>query len=227
MKKFMQGVVVALLLLHPAGPGWAARPLTVDDAGTVEAGTFELEVGYEYEDFVESCQGISLGIKHGITEKMDFGVGTGWQLDPENGPEALELGVKWSILSAKERNPGVSFIFDFAPGETEYSLNGVLSQPVGGKLTLHFNAGYNVPDALADGVALWGGAFEFTIREDIHLMGEILGEEDLSDEDADRRSWLLGGNAAVTEFLTLDVGGGTEISSDPGWFVSGGATVGF
>jgi hypothetical protein len=220
------GAVLVSLLILPGRAG-AARPLTTDDAGTVEAGKFEMEAGYGHEDFGELNQGAGVALRHGITARMDLWAGTSWQFDPENGPEGLEMGVKWSLLPAEEKKPGISFTFGFAPGESEYSLNGIISQPWGEKVTLHLNAGYTVPEALADGAVFWGGAVEYAVHEKINLVGEIIGDEDLSDADEDCRSWLLGGNAAVTDFLTLDLGGGTRLSDDPGWFITGGGTLSF
>jgi hypothetical protein len=220
------GVALVSLWILPGQAG-AARPLSTDDAGTVEARKSEMEAGYGYKDFGGTGQGISLGLKHGITEKMDLGVASGWQFDPDDGPEGMEIGVKWSLLPAKESQPGVSLTFGFAPGDPEYSLNGIVSQPLGEKLTLHLNAGYTVPEALADGAVFWGGAAEYAVHEKINLVGEMIGEEDLSDADEDCRSWLIGANAAVADFLTLDIGGGAKLSSDPGWFLDFGITLGF
>lgn len=205
----------------------AARPLTTDDAGTVEAGKFEMEAGYGHEDFGESNRGLSWGLKHGITEKMDLGVATGWQFDPDEGAEEVSVGLKWSLIPVKDKFPGFSFSAGFTPGESEYSLLGILTQPLGKKLSLHFNLGYTVPEAFKDGVIFWGGAAEYAVHEKINLVGEVIGEEDISDNNEDCRSWLLGGNAAVTDFLTLDLGGGSRLSEDPGWFITGGGTLSF
>lgn len=220
------GVALMSLWILPGQAG-AARPLTTDDAGTVEAGKFEMEAGYGHEDFGGTCQGLTLGLKHGITEKMDLGVGTGWQFDPDEGAEEVSLSLKWSLIPAKDKFPGFSFSAGFAPSESEYFLNGILTQPLGEKLFVHVNLGYTVPEAYKDGVIFWGGAAEYAIHEKINLVGEVIGEEDISENNEDGRSWLLGGNAAVTDFLILDLGGGTRFSDDPGWFVTGGGTLSF
>jgi hypothetical protein len=53
----------------------AARPFETDDAGTVAPGTFESEFGSEsWKD--DAAFGI--GLKHGLTERMDLGVSMGY-----------------------------------------------------------------------------------------------------------------------------------------------------
>ena len=220
------GVALVGLCVLP-GQALAARPLSTDDSGTVEAGKSEMEAGYGHEDFGGSCRGLSLGWKHGITERMDLGVGTGWQFDPDEGAEEVSLSLKWSLIPVKDRFPGFSFSAGFAPSGSEYFLNGIVTQPLGEKLSVHINLGYTVPEAYQDGAIFWGGAVEYAIHEKINLVAEAIGEEDISDNNEDCRSWLLGGNAAVTDFLTLDLGGGTRLSDDPGWFVTGGGTLSF
>lgn len=220
------GVILMGLLVLPGQAG-AARPLTTDDAGTVEAGKFEMEAGYGHEDFGASCRGLSLSLKHGITARMDLGVGTGWQFDPDEGAEEVSLSLKWSLIPVKDKFPGFSVSAGFAPSESEYFLNGIVTQPLGEKLSVHVNLGYTVPEAYKDGVIFWGGAAEYAVHEKINLVAEVIGEEDISDNNEDCRSWLIGANAAVMDFLTLDLGGGTKISDDPGWFITGGGTLSF
>ena len=53
---------------------FAARPLSTDDAGTVEKGAFEIEFGTEYVKAVDNETNLSLVIKRGILDNLDLGV---------------------------------------------------------------------------------------------------------------------------------------------------------
>lgn len=104
---------------------WAARPFATDDAGTVAPGTFETELGSESW----SDKGtFSLGLKHGLTERMDLGISAGWAAWPEAERrfENAELSAKYALVPEL-----LSMSFATALGTSEYSLNGILSKGFG------------------------------------------------------------------------------------------------
>jgi hypothetical protein len=95
MRKKKIGFVL-LLMLIPATV-FGARPLSTDDAGVVDLGSYEVEFGYGFlseGDDIES-HGLGLSIKHGITERLDFGIGVG---PNEESPELkLPLGLTYGF----------------------------------------------------------------------------------------------------------------------------------
>lgn len=76
----------------------AARPFATDDAGTVAPVGYELEPGY---DFWEDEGAFGLGFKHGLTEKMDIGIGFGYCLIPESNRDfsTAEICLKYGLIS--------------------------------------------------------------------------------------------------------------------------------
>jgi hypothetical protein len=68
-----------------------------DDAGTVAPETFELETGVDFwKDAATGC----IGLKHGVTNRMDLGFGFGYSPQPEDerGFSGAELGLKFAIV---------------------------------------------------------------------------------------------------------------------------------
>jgi hypothetical protein len=75
----------------------SARPFFTDDAGTVEKVTFEVETG---ADVWKDATGAGIVVKHGITERMDMGIGFGHTFLPENerGSSGAELALKFGLI---------------------------------------------------------------------------------------------------------------------------------
>jgi len=67
---------------------FAARPLTTDDAGTVEKGKFQVETGFDFvrQDNHDKEYFPSLTLTYCLFERMDMGVGSAYLLvDPAEG----------------------------------------------------------------------------------------------------------------------------------------------
>jgi len=220
------GVALMSLWILP-GPAGAARPLNTDDAGTVAVNKFELDLGYGDESVGEINRGFSLLLRHGITERLDLYVGTECQLKPESGLDEVNIGFKGVLIPVKGNFPGFSLSVNLEPGQSEYFINAILSQPWGEKLLLHFNLGYTNPEAFKKGDIFWGGAFDWAVVKRFNLVGEFFGEEGLGSENTSTRSWLVGGKSSITDYLVLDIATGTKLSEDPGWYVTGGMTLTF
>lgn len=89
---------------------YSARPLSVDDAGTVDLGICETEVGIGYEqDRKENGEfELSLTIKHGLTERMDIG---------ENKSDSPIEGLIGANFSAREN---LTLDFGIGTGVNDY-----------------------------------------------------------------------------------------------------------
>ncbi|PIU50707.1 hypothetical protein COS91_08265, partial [Candidatus Desantisbacteria bacterium CG07_land_8_20_14_0_80_39_15] len=161
MKRWMMvlivgsGVVCGVVLC--VGNVYAARPFSTDDAGTVGPGEFELELGYDFGDAAGVGQGnLGIGFKHGLTEKMDIGVGFAHTFVPAQ-PEGLSpvsLSLKFAALKDL-----VAVSFSHELGGSAYSLNSAFTREFG-PVEVDINLGYsatgnsNLPGSISYAIAL-------------------------------------------------------------------------
>jgi len=224
-------ILISLLgILLFASPVFAARPLSTDDAGTVDRGTFETEVGYYYVEYQYAGEIALLGVslKHGLTEKFDFCVGVPYEIEPEEGLDGAEVGVKFALLKEKENFPAVSLTFFSGLGTSQYALNGILTKEMG-RLTVHLNLGHVATGYVTVlGVTTYSGAIELALGERFALVGEIVSEADNSSDTDDPIEGLLGVSLGVLEALAFDFGVGFGFNDvSPDWIITAGLTCGF
>ncbi len=187
------------ILLLCLGFGYGARPFATDDAGIVTQGMHELEAGI---DFWSEEASLGLGFKHGLTDRMDIGVGLGRTLAPEEAVEFenAELGMKFSIIP-----DFVAFSVSGSFGHEEYFLNGIITRCFG-PVEFDANLGYET-DFTGDeeGTVIYslaaifgGGSYAF-------------GAEASGDKDG-LGYWLVGGRYSFIEGFAVDAGiaGGFE-----------------
>ncbi|UCD85879.1 MAG: hypothetical protein JSU92_06700 [Deltaproteobacteria bacterium] len=226
-RKTLAGLLGILLF---ASPAFAARPLSTDDAGTVDRGRFETEVGYVYTEYQYTGESALLGfsLKHGLTEKFDFCVGVPYKIEPEEGLGGAVVGVKFALLQEKENFPAVSLTFFSGLGTSAYALNGILTKEIS-ELAVHLNLGHVATGYInVQGVTTYSGAIELALGERLALVGEIVGEVDAYSETDDPVEGLLGGSLGVREDLAFDFGfvfGLNDVSPD--WRMTVGLTYGF
>ncbi len=166
---------------------FAARPFNTDDAGTVAACTYELELGY---DLGEGKGNFALSFKHGLTEKMDIGIGFGFNIisEPKNSFLPVELTLKYALIPDLL---AASFTAEF--GGSAYILNGIMTRVLG-PLEFDANFGYTTGDSsitYAGGLIYSAGDFAFG--------AEVLGDKEM-------QSWLVGGRYTIRDGLVVDVG---------------------
>ncbi|MBU2600391.1 hypothetical protein KJ849_07435 [bacterium] len=200
---FKKTLIIMLGVLFLASQSFAARPLTTDDAGIVEKGTFELERGYDYtknQNNTES-QTTGLSLKHGLTDRLDFGLAFPYEIKPNKGLGSAELGVKFSLLKEKEGLPGLSSTFSYQVGVLAYTLNMILSKGFG-SLTCHLNIGFEATGQVTErGITTYSGAVEYSaIKENLNLVAEVMGNED------NLLMGLIGTNFQAFKGVTSDIG---------------------
>jgi hypothetical protein len=232
MKK---GLLVVFVFSAMAANAWAARPLATDDAGTVEKGKFETEISFDHCQYRPdgSCQSPAFALKHGLTDRLDLGLGfshatdkdadgntTGWGMSP------LELGLKMSLLKEQGSLPDVSLSFGGETGGSEYGLNLILSRELG-NFGLHYNLGYN-----SSGEAMIRGSISTSIAAEYTVAGKyrICGE--LNSELADDRSQVIGNSGLVGgsinfSFVAWDMGIRLHDQRGPQTSITTGFTAGF
>jgi len=193
-----KGIVFAVFLLVCCMEGWAARPFSIDDAGTVEQGKFELELGYENCNDITAGQSslFALGLKHGLTDRMDIGIGLGQTFIPEQaeGLSPSNLSLKFAVIKDLL---AVSFAQDL--GSSAYQLNSALSKEFG-PIETNINLGYaatgvsNIPGSITYGLDLIYGFKKLDVG------CEFSGDKDGFQE------WLIGGSYSVIDALAVDLG---------------------
>jgi len=223
------------LFLFLAAPLFAARPLDTDDAGTVEKGKFEIEASFDYcqyrPDGTRQAPGIA--IKHGLTDRMDLGLGFSHSTDKDAdgntvgwGMSPMEIGFKMALLKKHQTFPDISFSAGYEAGETEYGLNLILSREYG-NLGLHYNLGYNSPgESLVKGSIGTSLAAEYTFLEKFRICGE-LNSEILDDRsEVLENSGLIGGSSDFG-LLIWDLGVRIHDQRGPKATITTGITAGF
>jgi len=217
---------------------YGSRPLSVDDAGTVDLGIYETEVGIGYlRDKEKNGETeISLAIKHGLTERMDLGVFLPHVItnpkgeSGERGMGDAELVAKFNLAREGDRIPGFSvtlgIIMDtgeenkgIGSGEINYVFNSILSKELQ-FIILHGNLGYTAKGKTAS----LGIALEYPVDERLNLVAELTGENK-SDSPIEA---LIGASFSVRESLTLDFGIGTGLNDFSSRLnLTGGLTLSF
>ncbi len=212
---------------------FAGRPLTTDDAETVEKGKFELEIGYDWIKNSDNTKNQEMGIslKGGLTDWMDLGISVPFIIEEENNKlnewGKIEIGAKFSILKEKEKNPGISFTISGTPkpdeGDKIYGVNLILSKGFE-KMAFHINTGtYSLKTASGNkNVFTYSGAIEYNILEKLNLVGEIAGE--INDEKP--VEILTGINYKLNENLIFDLGFAKGLNDNtPDWRITAGITL--
>ena len=239
----------AVLCCASAQAAQAAMPLATDDAGTVGAEHWQLELASQYSrDRADGTRTTEVAlplpaIAYGILESLDVVVGgaAAWTETRAAGErqaktEMAELGadVKWRFL---DREPidlalKVGAVFPTAEGSTGdgsyHALLVVTSEEIAGGL--HLNVGYTF-NADQDGVRRdqWLGsvALQVPARETLSLVGEV-GIEQNPELGADEPLAFaqVGGIYSASELINLDAGirrGLTDAATD--WSFALGCTI--
>jgi hypothetical protein len=191
-------LMVCLVLLC-TGLLFGARPFATDDAGTVAQGIHELELGV---DFWSEEVALGLGFKHGLTGRMDLGVGIGHTLAPEEyaGFGGAELGLKFAII------PGfLAFSVTGSFGQDAYLLNGIITHNLG-PIEIDANFGYETAFTNDE-----DGTVTYMLAAILNTGCYAFGVEGSGEEDG-LQYWLVGGRYTLLDGLALDAGisGGFE-----------------
>jgi hypothetical protein len=185
MKRILNKIMVTGTIMVCIAFG--ARPFGTDDAGTVSPAGYELELGYDLWSEIGS---LGIGFKHGLTEKMDIGIGFGFNLltEPKNSFTPSELCLKYALLP-----DFLATSFTAEIGGSSYALNGILTRCFG-PVEFDANLGY----VTGDSSITYAGAIIYSIGN-FALGGEVLG-------DKETKSFLVGGRYTIKEGLMVDAG---------------------
>jgi len=216
-------------------PLYAARPLSTDDAGTVETGKYETEISFDFSHYRPegACHSPGLALKHGLTDRMDLGLGFSHFTDKDTdgnsvawGMSPLEVSFKLGLFRERPTLPDISVSAGFEKGNNGYGLNLILSREYG-NLGLHYNLGYNASgEAMVKGSIATSLAAECTFMEKFRICGE-LNSEILDDRsEVLENSGLIGGSSDFGP-LIWDLGLRIHDQRGPKATITTGITAGF
>ena len=202
--------VTLLVFVTSAPVGFAHRPFATEDAGTLDPGRFELEIGHDYIEHGDGDRSVSgtYTVNAGVLEKleMDFTVPVTYYLRQddltERGLNDLTLVGKYRLLDETAALSALTAVgsVTFPTGDsdkglgnskTNYQLLAALTKTIG-RVTMHGNVGWDFLSDEKDQVLVRGGfAYEFLPKW--HVLGEWEAASDFDSDTDNETSGLLVG----------------------------------
>ena len=247
--------IAAGVFLCGGGAAFATLPLTIDEADTQDAGTFQVEAGSSYEADSECHHyDFPVALTYGVMPRWDIAAGFGGQLEQRtqhehegedrrvSGLADLNLATKWLLVpetACVPRQtvcPSVTFPTaddqkGLGRGETDYDLTWLASKAIGERLGFHLNAGYSwlgepSNEDVGDLVHC-GVAADCHLSDSLQWIGEVFGEEELEDYET-AWQYRTGFRCEVVDDFSLVVAAGSRISGDaPEFTATAGLIWGF
>lgn len=228
---------------------YAARPISTDDADTVEGKHIEIESGFEYVKQADEENNLSFALKYGVIKNLHLGVEIPYKFielsenADVNGIGDVIFSSKYHFLDETDQLPALALCCNIktetgdkdkglGSGEVDYTLTGIMTKEIR-KFTTHVNFGYTIvgegEGEKLDDIFSYGLAIEYPVNEKLNIAGEITGETTFDgDFDDNPFSGLVGCNYAFNEVATFDFGVGFEISeASPDYRIITGLTLGF
>ena len=202
-----------LIVQNARAPAFAARPFLTDDAGTVEAGKFELETAC---DSWKARADANMCFKHGLTERMDLGVGIGYVPLPneERGFTGADLGLKFVLVPDLL---AASFGAGFA--SQAYSINGILSKsfgPISCDVSLGYEAIAETTNAdLTHGICA------------VYNCGKLGIGAEVGGTHEELNWWQVGARCQIHEWIQIDAGLGGNYGRRPDLTATTGVWITF
>jgi hypothetical protein len=217
---------------------YAARPLTTDDACTVEKGKFQLETGFDFarQDNHDKEFFPSVTLSYGLFERMDMGVGSTYQFaNPadgkrENGFGDTALKIKYRLVDQKDwipsfavsgtlKLPTASESKGLGSGKADFNINTIFTWNLTKRLQLYANLGYTfIGEHGVENGLNYSLAGQLSLSDKWALVGEIIRVNNFNGHKRDDPfSGLVGTQYLITESLVWDVGlgiGMNKASSD-------------
>ncbi len=202
-------IVVLGVIFGFSSKALAGRPLSTDDAGTVEPGHLEVELGWEYakQPNHDKENAVILALTTGVIwDRLDLGVETPYMwLNVKEGNDVdgigdVEVRFKLRFVDETDKFPALAVTLGgktttgnsekgLGTGEVDFVANFIATKEIG-RVTLHGNVGHNATGDVAEeqefNLVNLGLAGEFSINEQITLVGEVYAEiatEDIDEQD--------------------------------------------
>jgi cobalt/nickel transport protein len=227
VKKILVLIWVVWIIPFFSSAVFAARPLTTDDAYTVEKGKFQVETGFDFarQDNHNKEFFPSVTLTYGLLERMDIGLGSSYQFaDPNHGEKESGLGdtalkVKYRLVDQKDwipsfaisgtvKIPTASESKGLGSGKVDYNLNSIFTWNLSRRLQLYVNGGYTfIGEHGARNELNYSFAGQFVLSDKWALVGEIVGVNNFNGHKSDDPfSGLFGTQCLITDSLVWDVG---------------------
>jgi hypothetical protein len=191
MKNLFSQAILTLTTISPITI-FAARPFTVDDAGTVPLSSFEIEVA---SDYWKQKTAFGKAVKHGITNRMDIGLTMGYTLLPRTVREVspLEISLKYAFIPQL-----LSGTITYTASDANWAANLIVSKPIS-LVMLHGNIGVETVPHEDFAQLTWGIASTVTT-------GRFTSGIELSGSHERIASWLAGTQVFIFKWLAVDIG---------------------
>jgi len=179
---------------------FAARPFATDDAGTVEPGIFEIESALDYW---KDRASFGIGLKHGLTSKMDLGIALGYTIRPEDEMAASPLGLSFKYNFIPEHfSVSISGSFNSAV----YAINTIYTHPFN-VIAISINIGLEVTESIKE-CMLTHGVLSTFLFKNVTVGFEIAGTH------KNFSLWQVGTQISIKDWLAIDVGFGGDFEKE-------------
>jgi hypothetical protein len=224
--------LVAATLALVAPSAFAGRPLSTSDAGTVDKGTVEVEIGTEYDSgqVVSKSIAAELAVTYGLIENVEVGACTGGIVYGKDGCDDITgladsaLGAKWRFFSNEDKGLSAAVCAEVVLptgdvskglGGDEYDWAGTLigSYVYSPEWAFHVNAGYAWV-MTEDDVCSYSAAAERVVNDSVTLVAEVVHDQSPYGVKDDKSTHVLvGGTIGVTDSMTIDLGVGAGLDN--------------
>jgi cobalt/nickel transport protein len=222
-----KALFLMILSFSLSSPAFALRPLTTDDAYTVERGAFQLEAGVDTtrQDNHDREYNPGLTLTYGLLEQLDLGIGSGYLFfDPkegkrENGLGDTELKLKYRPIDEKDwipslaisgmlKIPTASKSKGLGSGQTDFGINAIATKKIAERWIVHLNLGYTfIGENGVNNEMNYSLGGQFILTDKWALVGEVVRINNLNGRHGDDPlSGLIGTYYSIKENLILDAG---------------------
>ncbi len=218
---------IVLALLFFTSSAFAARPLTTDDAGTVEKGKFQVETGVDIirQDNHDKEFDPSVTLTYGLFERMDMGAGSSYlflhpkESENEKGLGDTELKLKYRLFDEKDWIPGFAITGNLkiptasdskslGSGKTDFGINTIATKNLSTRWVVHLNMGYTfIGEHGVNNEFNYSAAAQFILSDKWALVGEVVGVKNFNGHKSDDPfSGLLGTYYLFSDNVVWDAG---------------------
>jgi cobalt/nickel transport protein len=226
-KKAVLFIFFASLISFSSVTTHAARPLTTDDAWTIEKSEFQLEAGFDAlrQDNHDREYSPSLTLSYGLLKRMDLGIGSGYVFshpkegERENGIADTEIKLKYRWMDEKDwmpvltvsgilKIPTASESKGLGSGQTDFGINVIVTKNLSKRWVVHLNFGYTfIGEDHVNNELNYSMAAQFMLTEKWAVVGEVVGVNNFNGRHGDDPfSGLIGTYYSITDKIIWDAG---------------------